>query len=1287
MINENELQISNQSYTNKDFASVYPELVSLAQRLSARWDPSASNESDPGVVLLKLMAFYADKNDYNIDKNALEAYMPSVTQDRSMRALCEMNGYEMGYYNAATADVTFMYNGSVDDNGDELLQSGDSITLPAFSTVVTDEDGTVSYTLLEDAVLTARGLACVKPAMQGVAADLSVSDSTTLQLSSMDDDRRIYFPETMVAANGVFVTDADASGASWSKASNLNVVEPGRKVFKVGYDSDQGLPYVEFPSDVASIIGVGVKVKYIVTNGADGNVVAGFLSKVSAPTSVDTDINATAVSIDSDTMTVANKAATSDGADPEGIDEAYSGFKKTIGVFDTLITCRDYASAIYSLEDPLTGRSVVSNAQVGDRRTDANYSNPVVTYDEKGAYATYVPLISAAEGGYELITPFDLCLYPLKPISSSCTADSYAASFTPLFDLTDVESGLSEEKCAAHEYKSLSDGDLKYYSEMPVYAYKVYAALDAKISTVSKVGDYEQQSILANVRNALYEKFNAREVDFGYEIPYDSILSAIQGADSRIKSVSLAEPSLSVKAMLVDPTADPAGYREEPYLTPYYSGDVVVSNPYVTLAAKNVLAGRASLFDYDESFAYDFGQSVTTSAAITGAAGPTLAGLKTLTTLTTISAASVTVASGYTLRANEGIQLIAPSIVTEVTYPAYVNYRFLPETRTPATAIAANEEYKLTGGDVLKINYTDPDDNVITITYSATSVSTVTNGGVAQVKTGAVNIFRPSMEMKAWAAYSSDNPHSSIYPDPVTTSDGYYTLGTNEMIDKRKIVQQTFSDADLPCYWFRNTVDDALFASSDAVYAGEDVDHYEVILGDGEYFIYSNSALTDLVVLGSGTKLTYRASSIDEASWKITSDLLDVKDVADQGLSAFSALNWRHKNFSAYALEAMETQIITLAEGDSIRCSSSAWDFDLTNSWSSLSSAVASATTYTIDGSAETLPAITVSGLSWQARSRLHVACPSSTSAQEILSGQTFTFGTTSHSTIAVSKDTASGARTYISFNKPLASAGGVDMSLQVSYVDGKAPDYSLEALVFNKTAIALNGNSYLRDSDGFFRFDAMDFYASASPYGRAALSLPMIPVSGEIGLVAVYWDKPSDATTEYTLQSLDSASAGVAALRRYNLGSDSPYLSAAIPLLAGLNVFEIDGSAAVASLSLANTEGTHSDSPSDVISIGALRMSAGLNSAFNFAKLATASYTKDQYEEALLSAIRRRAESDGKDIFYYVGDPSSDREIEETDLSKAEALWDQNNVGNRQAIEEIDVAHSTIEIVRSSKA
>ena len=107
----------NLSYTNLDFSSIYTEVLDMVKQLTKNWDPSISDESDPGVVLVKLSALLADKMNYNIDKSILEAFPLSVTQDSNARQLYEQLGYYMNWYRAATTPVTLSWKTkTVDDN-------------------------------------------------------------------------------------------------------------------------------------------------------------------------------------------------------------------------------------------------------------------------------------------------------------------------------------------------------------------------------------------------------------------------------------------------------------------------------------------------------------------------------------------------------------------------------------------------------------------------------------------------------------------------------------------------------------------------------------------------------------------------------------------------------------------------------------------------------------------------------------------------------------------------------------------------------------------------------------------------------------------------------------------------------------------------------------------------------------------------------------------------------------------------------------------------------------------
>ena len=167
MINNN--LISNLSYTNKDFNAIYPELLDLVSKLSPQWDPSISNESDPGIILLKLSALIADKNNYNIDKNILECFPESVTQLRNAKQLFEQLGYYMSWYKAATGMAYFKWLGTQED-----IQ----YTIPRFS-MLSDVDSTIVYSLIQDVVVPANGLMMTGNIIQGVATDYDLNSQTS----------------------------------------------------------------------------------------------------------------------------------------------------------------------------------------------------------------------------------------------------------------------------------------------------------------------------------------------------------------------------------------------------------------------------------------------------------------------------------------------------------------------------------------------------------------------------------------------------------------------------------------------------------------------------------------------------------------------------------------------------------------------------------------------------------------------------------------------------------------------------------------------------------------------------------------------------------------------------------------------------------------------------------------------------------------------------------------------------------------------------------------------------
>ena len=365
---DEEKIISNTSYTNKDFQSIYVELLDLVKKLTNKWDPSISNESDPGVILLKLNALIADKNNYNIDKNVLECFPLSVTQYGNARKLYDSLGYRMKWYVAATlgleeynTGVQFMLLDKYKDK---------TIKLKPF-THITDDTGEVVYTTLQLAILTPETkITPFIPVMQGVAHEYKINGNSTISVNNLDNKLRLYFDESNVAENGIFIKDSNTgdwypssligNNESWHRVDNLASYPLGNKVYEFGVLPNSNTCYIQFPEDVVKQAADGLNIVYVTSNGSKGNiknnVLTEFLDNISIGSGNDLESANEAIKI------IQSKAITN-GEDPETIDDAYYNYKKTIGTFNTLVTRRDYENLLYN-------NNLVSNSVVADRTND-----------------------------------------------------------------------------------------------------------------------------------------------------------------------------------------------------------------------------------------------------------------------------------------------------------------------------------------------------------------------------------------------------------------------------------------------------------------------------------------------------------------------------------------------------------------------------------------------------------------------------------------------------------------------------------------------------------------------------------------------------------------------------------------------------------------------------------------------------------------------------------------------------------------------------------------------------
>lgn len=1263
MITENELNISNKSYINKDFGSVYSELVSLLKSSTYKFDPETSNESDPFILLLKSFAFGVDKTNYISDKNALEVMMPSATQESTMRSLTSMLGYNMSYYVAPETNIYIKYIGEEEFTGTHL-----TFTFSKLNTIITDSEGDTQFVLVEDCIIDGYNVTPLRgtKALQGYKSRLTVlnndDESEKVLLENLDENNRIYFNEKKVAQNGVFITGGTMSGTSnvsgyWDRVDNLNIQQLGSYVYLFGYDSSKGYPYVQFPNDIASLIGDGLTIDYIVTDGLSGNISAKKLNTLKSPVELTWDGTEDTISFSSDensqsVLVINNTNGTINGNDPEGINQAYSNYKKIIGTFDTLVTCRDYNNAIYNMKDDDDIYYIVSNVQVADRRTDLNNSTNIVTYSSYGKeYYNTVRL----SGTSPKISAYDLILYPMTSIKTY-SIDNFKNCFTPLdtYYHTQLENNLEDSGCISHNYI--------YPSKEDIFAIKNYYKLNAFITTINKVTKTEGASILANINKALIETFNAREVDFGYELPYQTLYDTILSADERIKAVSLYEPELETK-YLTNAQDEKGNYIEHSL---FDKDDVTSQDMFITTIAKNVMSGRVELYNYYDTFTFSLGQ-VQTKGYLDGSESLSnidivYNNIEKVTTEANITIPSSTSSEGYTLLDNEVVQIVTPSLVTKATYPYGLNYYLY--LKDDVTTIPQNTEYELKSGELCVIEYTDsttksqvvkiythnitkpiiikPNFDMYTTKYRMTPRSGYSKGETPLSKLIEKQIVRDEIASIVSDAISSEGKLSM------------FTLTTNDQVEYREINQVDMSSTSY-CAWIMNNNSNKIIWDS----------NNQHMLEEGEYFFQTDLGYNELLSYGSGTVITKNGYVGDsEISWE--NKTIDVTALDELGLLGHKEFFKKIVVTSGDYLNFLEQQVITLTTNDSIRTSTSSEEIKLGNEFNVNLNNKGIEYKLSDEGTWTPLTNLSYTSSTYnyhKARGILDINCGPDT-PQTLIGNQSMTFYTKegeTHKSIKVVND-GSTINPIVKLERLHQTFGGNEIEITSININDS------QTILYDSVCIYQVDDDY-KASNLDDEYEALTL--SAGDKDTKTYSVPKVT---SYAITMVYIDGDD---IEFTYKDCE-------------ISDVARNIENVTTLQKGINNLMIHLSGDEPTFTFALKEGSSSASIT-------IRVPRHLNESniYNNDVLGLTNYsTKTSVDintlnEKLLTKIR---EIDiNKDViekgFFYCCDIDNSKTIEYDDLSSPYSLYDYNNIANKWTISEIEFSDSfpSIDIARGS--
>ena len=796
------------SYTNKDFQTLYTELLDTAKKLSAKWDPSISNESDPGVVLLKLNAIIGDKNNYNIDRNILEYFPETASQEINIRNIYKQLGYNMPWYRSGSGEISLQWKGTT---------SSASVTLPQF-TSFSNDDYTIVYTLKENTVLPLDGSTIEAEVIGGIATQLQVAGAYTLYTSNLNSKNRLYFSDYQVAENGIFIFSyrngvLQNDYTEWTRVDNLLLEPLGSKVYEFGIDSDYNMPYLEFPEDIDSLIPEGMEIWYTISNGEAENIPAFVLTKPLLSEMTLTDSNGDTRSISSDTLYVINYSSIINNKDAETIEQAANSYKKTLGTFSTLVTLRDYINAIYN-------SGLISNGTVSDRTTDLQDSSRVVTTE--GTETVFKAVTND-------MAPFDLKLYVLQYVGTPSTYADYNTGFTLVsreapFALT---SYLENEKCIQHDFIELQKNKICFLKN----CYKI----STTIIPTQTLNSEQTNNLRSVIQNALFEKLNSNAVDFGEEVGFRKVFEVIEESSPFIKSVSLDSIVYNTYATYFDENdvqKEIVVSNEHPYVEgyAYTNGSTIqffsdeehtkavqgtVNSQYLDISTGDIYSYASGTYSLYSSKRNEFRKEIYNQCVLSGCTGlfdfqedfdytvlhKFLQSTKTKD-VSTRSVVELSTNESYTVHPNEVIQFYAPAYSDVTSYSTYVKYVFYSpsntaeELETPKE-ITPDSIYTLGEGEYIVFLWKNSEED-LRYTYHKYAAGTILYSNVTLTQDATAQVYTNGLSdnIEGKIIDTSANNFFAGYQDNVLTSNSSVTI--------KSALKDTLNNSVNQCYFITN---------------------------------------------------------------------------------------------------------------------------------------------------------------------------------------------------------------------------------------------------------------------------------------------------------------------------------------------------------------------------------------------------------------------------------------------------------------------------------------------------
>lgn len=312
--------MSNLPYDRRDYEAIFEYLKIKAQEVSGgNW--SDFSNGDIGTVILKLISYLADMNNYQIDKGLAELYIDSLTERDSAISLTKLIGYEPRGYKSARVNI------HIEPKAGQSVEDGKVISR---YTRFTDKSRNLSFCNLTES------------SWLNNQVDLTVYEGTytvkTFDSSTIDSYGRMFLNEYNVDFETITITIA---GDIINQVENALTDISNNVAYSV-HIGDNSNVYIQFPSYYNDFIpsNSAIQVEYLLTKGKEGSIGSYVIESA---------YNDGSAGLPNQDVTIYNNLASTGAEDPETIEEIQKGAPLFASTMNTLVTLEDIQLARYEV--------------------------------------------------------------------------------------------------------------------------------------------------------------------------------------------------------------------------------------------------------------------------------------------------------------------------------------------------------------------------------------------------------------------------------------------------------------------------------------------------------------------------------------------------------------------------------------------------------------------------------------------------------------------------------------------------------------------------------------------------------------------------------------------------------------------------------------------------------------------------------------------------------------------------------------------------------------------------